>query len=147
MGFLRPIFYVLCMGFLHIGWAQQCSLDVGGEHNQMIIEVFQLNESQIEVMEMLRETLVAQKDKIQEEVQQLFDTHPQNNEEELMKLADKYRVLQSRLAEALQRSDEALLATFNERQYERYLVLCHEAVRIPYRVQPVPMPKDTVGPE
>ncbi|WP_422081238.1 hypothetical protein [Ulvibacterium sp.] len=123
--------------------AQDCTLDIGGDNTDMMVEVFQLSDQQIQTMENLKSDLEIQIKSLKEDIQKLFDDHPQSSTEELQVLADKYRVLEQKIMDASRECDKKLLTTFNERQYRRYLDLCREAFRKPIRIVPVAV-KDTV---
>jgi Skp family chaperone for outer membrane proteins len=124
--------------------AQDCTLDIGGDNTDMMIEVFQLSGKQIKTMENLKSDLEIQTKSLKEDIQKLFNDHPQSSTEELQVLADKYRVLEQKIMDASWECDKKLLTTFNEKQYRRYLDLCHEAFRKPIKIIPVAV-KDTVG--
>jgi len=126
--------------------AQNCTLDIGGKNIDMIVKIFQLNESQIGAMEELRAELEIKNKTVQEDIQKLFDQHPQSTPEELMTMAGKYKVLQQKIVDASYESDKKLLSLFNEKQYERYLILCEEAIRDPIRIIPV-LVEENVDPE
>lgn len=123
--------------------AQDCTLDIGGDNTDMMIEVFHLSDQQIKTMENLKSDLEIRIKSLKEAIQKLFDDHPQSSTEELQVLADKYRVLEQKIMDASWECDKKLLTTFNERQYGRYLDLCREAFRKPIRITPVAV-KDTV---
>lgn len=126
--------------------AQNCTLDIGGKNIDLIVKIFQLNEVQVETMEKLRAELEITAKTVEDDIQKLFDQHPQSTPEELTTLAGKYKVLQQKLVNASFESDTKLLATFNERQYERYLILCDEALRDPIRIVPVQI-GDSIDPK
>ncbi|MBU3025457.1 hypothetical protein Q4603_17005 [Zobellia galactanivorans] len=116
--------------------AQNCTLDIGGKNNEAIKTIFQLNEEQISTMEALQGELEVQTKDIEGQIEKLLAEHPQSSEEDLIKLAEKYKVLQQQLVQAAYDSDKKLLSLFNSKQYERYLRLCNEAIRIPIKVIP-----------
>lgn len=126
--------------------AQDCTLDIGGKNAEIIEQIFQLNASQKTTMETLRGELEIKTKGIEEEIQKLFDQQPQSTEEELITLAEKYKVLEQKLVNASWESDKKLLATFNTRQYERYTALCQEAFRKPIKVVPV-IVRDSIAPK
>ncbi|WP_273566248.1 hypothetical protein [Maribacter halichondriae] len=126
--------------------AQNCTLDIGGKNIDMIVKIFQLNEAQIGSMEELRAELEITNKTVEEDIQKLFDQHPQSTPEELMTMAGKYKVLQQKIIDASFESDKKLLSLFNEKQYERYLILCEEAIRDPIRIIPVSV-EEIIDPE
>jgi aminoglycoside phosphotransferase family enzyme len=126
--------------------AQNCTLDIGGKNTETIIDVFQLNEAQIATMETLRGELAVETKSVEDQIEKLLAEHPQSTEEDLIKLADKYKVLQQKIVNASYESDKKLLSQFNPKQYERYLQLCKAAIRRPIAVIPK-IYNDTIEPE
>jgi len=111
----------------------------------VIIQVFQLNDAQQEkLMNWLGELQLYHKEKA-DEIRQLFDTHPQQTTEELEQLAEKYKGLRDEIEANSRAMDLKLIATFNQKQYERYVALCREAGREPMVVEVVA--PDPPGPE
>ncbi len=135
---LKTINFFICfLAVAFFGQAQNCTLDIGGKNHTVIVDVFQLNSGQQAVMEVLRGELEIAQKEIEDEIQKLFETHPQSTETELITLADKYKILKEKMVSASWESDKKLLETFNQKQYERYLSLCYEALRDPIVVTPV----------
>ncbi len=97
-------------------------------------------------METLRSALEDAVKGLEDDIRKLLDSHPQSTEEDLMALADKYRALQQKMVSASWETDKKMLATFNPKQYERYLKLCMEAIRKPIRIRPV-LYKDSITPD
>ena len=114
----------------------ECMLGIGGKDSETIIQVFQLSEEQIQKMEDWQAELAVANRAFQEEIDLLFNTHPQGTMEELEALATKYRKLKDLVMENARAYDIRMLKIFNPRQYERYLELCASAKRIPYQVVP-----------
>jgi len=106
-----------------------------------------MNEDQIRKMETLRAELEIETKVIEDEIQKLFDNHPQSTQEELITLSNKYKVFQEKIVMASASTDKMLLSTFNQKQYDRYLELCYEAVRKPIKVQPAIVRDTIVAPE
>ena len=125
--------------FISNGNAQalECTLDIGGKNTQNVSDIFQLNEGQKSQMEVLRAEYSAAYTTFEEQSQKLLDEHPQSTTEELTTLANKYRALQEKITEASRDIDKKLLSSFNQRQYDLYLSLCHEAFRRPIEVTPL----------
>jgi len=124
---------------------QECTLDMGGQDRDLIIKIFQLNEEQIGKMENWRAELNLKNRVLQDQIEWLFENHPQSNEEDLINLSKKYNVLQRQILSNSRTYDQMLLGALNERQYERYILLCNEAMR-----KPLPVPdnyKSYVPPE
>ncbi len=135
--------FVAVVLFSFSGNAQDCTLDVGGKNSDMLIKVFQMNAEQIAKMEALGAELKIETKVIEDEIQKLFDNHPQSTPEELTTLSEKYKVFQLKIIMASKATDKMLLSSFNEKQYNRYLELCYEAVRKPIKVLPAVV-KDTI---
>lgn len=127
--------------------AQECTLDIGGKNAETLIKVFQLSTDQIGQMETWSAALALQNKETEEAIQKLFDSHPQSTPEELLQLAEKYKALQQKIVDASWQADKKLLTIFNEKQYERYLQLCMEAVRRPIKVVPTGVRDTIVDPE
>lgn len=142
--FLPVLFFSF---FTYVGSAQDCTLDIGGKNAEMVIKVFQLNESQIAQMEAWSAELAITNKAIEDDIQKMFDSEPQSSPEELTKLAEKYRALKSKMVLNSREADKKLLETFNEKQYERYLQLCNEAIRTPIKVIPIGVRDSIVTPE
>lgn len=123
--------------------AQECFLGIGGDDTDMIVNTFQLNESQIATMETLRGELEVNSKGIEDQITKLLAEHPQSKEEDLIAMGEKYKALQDQLVQLALQADKKLLETFNARQYERYLELCNEAVRRPIFVTPMVYEKET----
>ncbi len=126
--------------------SQNCTLDIGGKNSETIVKLFQLNPDQITKLEEFRQTLQDEILIIDNEIQNLFDTHPQSTQEELIALAEKYKVLQKKVVDASLEGDKKLLSTFNQKQYQRYVGLCNEALRDPIIITPVVI-EEVVDPE
>ncbi len=119
---------------------RDCMLGLGGSSAETIIQVFQLNEEQIQKMDDWTAELKLSNKVYQEEITQLFDTHPQSKTEDLEALATKYKVLKDKVLANTKEYDKRLLKLFNPKQYDRYLELCATANRIPFQVIPQPYP-------
>lgn len=143
-GFLTAfLFFILFFR----GSAQECTLGVGGKNTETLIKIFQLNETQASKMEELVAELAMATKLLEDDIQKLFDTHPQSTPDELTLLSEKYKVLEERLVAGHRQADIKVLSTFNQKQYERYLALCNEAVRIPLVVVPATVHDSIVDPK
>lgn len=140
-----PVLFFLF--FTLSGSAQDCTLDIGGKNGETLISVFQLNQTQIAQMETLSAELALTNKALEDDIQKLFDSHPQSTPEELTTLADKYRVLQQKMVDASWEADKKLLTIFNQKQYQRYLELCNEAIRKPIYVVPIGVKDSITDPE
>lgn len=146
--YLKAFLSVLIFSFFSLsGNAQDCTLDIGGKNSETLVRVFQLNEHQIGQMESWSAELAVANKAIEDDIQKLFDSHPQSTPEELTILAEKYRGLQQKMVNASYKADKKLLTIFNEKQYERYLQLCNEAIRVPIKVIPIGVKDSIPAPE
>lgn len=109
--------------------AQMCIIDVGNENSEQLKQVFQLNEAQIVVLEEYKVNLNKEIEVFQEQVQQLIKSHPQSNPDELMIFAKKHKDLEDQMFGLTVIYDQKLISLFNDKQYERYLLLCGKANR------------------
>jgi aminoglycoside phosphotransferase family enzyme len=118
---------------LNITHAQEkdCTLGLGGKDADVIVKVFRLNDEQQAKMMVWAGELEQYHKIMGDSIQALFDTHPQKTMEDLQALANKYRGFRDKIETAASIYDRKLLATFNQRQYERYEALCREALRTP----------------
>lgn len=132
-GFLLLIVFSLTPFFVA---AQECTLGVSEKSSEVLIKVFQLNEEQVAKMETWQAELELKTKSLEDEIQLLLDTHPQSSPQELITLAEKYQLLQQKIVNVSRETDISLLSIFNEKQYERYLMLCNEARRVPIKVIP-----------
>lgn len=128
------------------GGAQDCILDIGGKNSKTIIEIFQLNADQKATLESLRGDLAVTTERLEGLIQKVLKEYPQSSEEDLIKLANKYRDLQQELVLAAWESDKKLLELFNSKQYKAYLDLCKAANREPIQITPVTV-VDSLGPK
>jgi hypothetical protein len=130
---IRIIYLLLFAISLTLAHAQakDCTLGIGGKDTDVIIQVFQLNDEQQQKMQ-IWEGELAQYHKIMgDSIRTLFDTHPQKTMEDLQALANKYKAFRDKIETTSGIYDQKLLATFNQRQYEKYAALCREALRAP----------------
>ncbi len=147
MSNLRKIICTCVSGlFGFVAMAQDCTLDIGGRNSDAVMTIFQLNDTQQATMGNLKGELQITKKVLEDEIQKLFDTHPQSTQQELITLSDKYKDLKQKMVDAAWEADKQLLATFNPKQYQRYLDLCNEALRKPIKIMPVSY-KDSIAPE
>ena len=145
--YLKITVLFIALLFFFSGKAQDCTLDVGGKNTDVLVSVFQMNEAQVAKMEALGAELRIETKVVEDEIQLLFDTHPQSTQDELTRLSAKYKVLQEKIVMASKATDKMLLSSFNVKQYERYLELCNEAIRKPIRVVPVAIKDSNTNPK
>ncbi len=146
---MKIVLQIICLSFVFLSLpinAQNCTLDIGGKNAETMVTVFQLNEAQKATLETLQGELAVATKSLEDQIEKLLAEHPQSTEEELLKLADKYKVLQQKILTASYESDKKLLSEFNAKQYDRYLQLCRAAIRRPIAVVPK-VYNDSIAPE
>lgn len=111
--------------------AQECGLGIGGRDTDLIIQVFELSESQQGLLNTWVSELEAENAAIQQKARELLDSHPQSTTEELEVLGRKYQEFKEMMLANALRYDRMLLGTFSDLQYERYAKLCNEVRRSP----------------
>ncbi len=117
--------------FLFLVKAQECTLDLGSDNLELITKVFQLNETQVGQVEEWKAQLAVESRLIEEQIKELFNTHPQSNYDEIEAMSKKYKVFQDKLVNLSLSYDNKLVQVFNDKQYERYVTLCNEAALEP----------------
>jgi hypothetical protein len=122
------LFFMVLKGF---GQSEDCTLGIGGKDTETIIEVFQLSEEQLTQMKGWIQELNKSNEVIEEQIDILLEKHPQSNEEELLELAEKFKVLRAQIVANSKICDQKLVGILNEKQYMRYSSLCEEAFRRP----------------
>lgn len=109
--------------------AQMCILDLGSKNSDQIQQVFQLKEAQITALDVFKLQLNKEITVLEAQVKELLETHPQSNPDELLVLAKKHKELEDQMFDITVSYDQKLISLFNEKQYERYVLLCNEAKR------------------
>ena len=125
---------------------EDCILGVGITENETIIDVFQLNEMQSEQMINFSAELKYRNELLNNQAENILKRHPQSSTAELMVLAEKYNVIRDSMARIQRMIDIKTLKLFNEKQYKRYLELCTEAYRQPFRIIPT-FDQDSIPPK
>ncbi len=114
-----------------------CILGVGITKDETIIAIFQFNEEQAEQMVNFSAELKYRNELLNNQAENILKRHPQSSVAELMVLAEKYNVIRDSMARVQRMIDIKTLKLFNKKQYQRYLELCTEAYRQPFRVVPI----------
>ena len=132
-GLIKLFCAVLLCSNLSFGQLQDCTLGIGNKDTEVIYQVFKLSEEQKVVAKALAAEYQKNSLLIQKQVDQLFESHPQGNPEDLQLMARKFDSLKIQLSSMSRSYDQKLLGLFNEKQYEVYLQLCNEVMRKPLR--------------
>lgn len=114
---------------------EDCTLDIAGTDSEVITKLFQLNKDQTITLENLRAEVGVKNRVLYDQIKWLFDNHPQDTEDDLTNMAKKYDVMHRQIMANARLYDQKFLGTLNPLQYERYTVLCDEALR-----KPLPVP-------
>lgn len=131
------LFFVVAVFFTQGLWAQNdCILGVGVTSNETIIEVFQLNEEQADKMANFAAELQYRNELLNGQIENTRKKHPQSSKEDLMKLAEKYKIMMDSVEIIQKMIDKKVLTLFNKKQYDRYINLCQETYMRPIYVIP-----------
>ena len=122
---------VLLLPSLNYGQLQDCTLGLGNKDTDVIFKVFKLSEEQQALAEAMAAEYRTNSRLIQDEVDLLFESHPQRTPEDLQRMAQKFDSLKIQLTAMSRSYDEKLVGLFNQKQYEVYLQLCNEVMRKP----------------
>lgn len=138
MIFLKKLFLgVLFILFSTTLMAQEdCILGVGFTDDAILIDVFQMSEMQQKQLADFKGELKHRNELLNAQLEDIATRHPQSTVEELTELAGKYNGIMDSMRLVQATIDKRVLATFNQKQYDRYLSLCKEANRTPYVVEP-----------
>ncbi|MEE9364643.1 MAG: hypothetical protein V3U92_18745 [Cellulophaga sp.] len=136
MNLKKQIVSTLCLFMAFLGYAQDCTLGINGKDAQTIISVFQLNDGQVYKMTNWGAELDDKTKLLQDKIEALLKEHPQETNAELAKLALKHNNILSEIVDLSKAYDKKLIAVFNDKQRERYTLLCKEAMRKPLLVTP-----------
>ncbi|MBQ4914379.1 hypothetical protein J8L85_08030 [Maribacter sp. MMG018] len=138
MIFLKKLFLgVLFILFSTTLMAQEdCVLGVGFTDDAILIDVFQMSEMQQKQLADFKGELKHRNELLNAQLEDIATRHPQSTVEELTELAGKYNGIMDSMRLVQATIDKRVLATFNQKQYDRYLSLCKEANRTPYVVEP-----------
>ncbi|WP_291866947.1 hypothetical protein [Maribacter sp.] len=126
--------------------SQDCTLNIGGGNAEVMTSVFQLNANQVAKLQALQGEYIIKAKTLQDEMEKVLEKHPQSTPDELTSLGKKYTVLEQNLVGLSKATDKEFLEIFNEKQYNRYLQLCKEAIRKPIVIQPI-IYNDSISPK
>ena len=113
---------------------EDCYLGIGGRDDDRIVQVFQLSEQQAEQLRNWGAELKVRNDILEDRAQSLLKKHPQSTTEDIVAMSDKFKVLLDSMKSNMRMLDQRLLSTFNEEQYNLYILLCTEILRNPIYV-------------
>ncbi|WP_133248439.1 hypothetical protein [Flagellimonas aquimarina] len=113
---------------------QDCILGIGGQDDEMISEVFQLNDEQMEKMRNWSAELRIRNEILKNQAEFLLKKHAQSSPEDLVAMSQKYKDILDSMKQNVLRQDKRLLSIFNEKQYNFYLELCSQLTLQPIYV-------------
>ncbi len=113
---------------------EDCYLGIGGRDDERIAQVFQLTEQQVEQLRNWGAELKVRNELLEDRAHAILKNHPQSTTEDIVKMSDEFKVLLDSMTSNMLMLDQRLLGTFNEEQYNLYIMLCSEIFRNPIYV-------------
>lgn len=111
-----------------------CMLGVGGPDEEIIAQVFQLNDEQREKLKNWSAELKVRNDILRDQAEFLMKQNEESSPEVLVAVSQKYRVIQDSMEQNVRMMDKRLLTIFNHKQYQYYIKLCGELSLRPIHV-------------
>ena len=111
-----------------------CMLGVGGPDGETIIEVFQLNDQQKEHLANWSAELRYRNEILRDQAEFLLKRNDTMPPEELLKVSKRYNAILDSMQQNIRMMDMRMLALFNDRQYERYILLCRQLSMRPIHI-------------
>ena len=111
-----------------------CTLGVGGKDDEVIIEVFQLNDEQQENLKNWSAELKVRNMYLKDKAKSLLKKHQQSPPSALMEMSYQYQQILDSMRSNVRLIDRRLLGTFNQKQYDLYVELCGMISMSPMRV-------------
>ncbi|TNF74715.1 MAG: hypothetical protein EP302_02675 [Bacteroidetes bacterium] len=121
---------VISLATWHAG-AQDCALGMGGTDPRQIAELFQLEGWQQERMHHWAETLESENAPLQQKLDSLLESHPQETPEQLTALGQQFEAIKEQMVQNSLRYDRLLLGILRPGQYRKYEAFCREVNRMP----------------
>ncbi len=113
---------------------QECLLGVGGEDDETIAEVFQLNEEQLENLRNWSAELKIRNEILQNQADYFLKKHAESSPEELLKVSAEYKGIIDSMRQNVRMMDKRLLTILNPKQYEFYVELCSKLTLRPIHI-------------
>jgi len=110
---------------------EECYLGIGGKDDAAITEVFQLNDEQIENLKNWGAELKFRNEIFENKLENLLKNHAQSSPEDLMKMSFKYKAYLDSIVGNIRLLDKRMLSTFNDKQYNLYIMMCNQLLRTP----------------
>lgn len=125
------LFYFFLLSSLHCVAQEECILGIGGQDDEVIEEVFQLNDDQMEKMKNWGAELKIRNEILKDQADFLLKKHIQSSPEDLVAMSYKYKDILDSMKQNMRMLDKRLLSTFNGKQYNFYLKLCDQLTLLP----------------
>ena len=123
----------MATGFL--GLAQEdCMLGIGGKNDEVIAEVFQLNDEQKEKLRNWSAELKIRNDILKDQAKYLLKKNEESSPEVLMTFSHTYRGLLDSMKSNVRMIDKRMLSIFNDNQYRLYMQLCNQLSMRPIHI-------------
>ncbi len=119
---------------LHCAAQEECILGIGGQDDEVIEEVFQLNEDQKEKMKNWGAELKIRNEILKDQAGYLLKKSEQSSPEDLIVMSYKYKDILDSMKQNVRMLDKRLLSIFNDKQYNFYLELCNQLSLLPIYV-------------
>ena len=108
-----------------------CYLGIGGKDDERITEVFQLSEEQVEKLRNWGAELKFRNEIFELRAKSLLKNHAQASPEDLLKMSYDYKAILDSMTANMRMLDKRMLSTFNDKQYNLYIMLCNQLSRSP----------------
>ncbi len=132
---MKPIiFYIFLISCFFSAAQEECFLGIGGQDDETIVAVFQLNDVQSEKLKNWGAELKIRNGILKDQAKHLLNRHAQSSPEDLMTMSYKYRDILDSMKQNSRMLDLRLLAIFNDNQYNLYIELCEQITLRPIYV-------------
>ncbi|MDT0608227.1 hypothetical protein [Croceitalea rosinachiae] len=129
---IRKLLFVLILFITNLSFGQEdCYLGIGGKDDVVITEVFQLSEEQVENLRNWGAELEFRNEIFKIKAKKLLKNHGQASPEDLLRMSYDYKAILDSMAANMRLLDKRMLGTFNNKQYNLYIMLCNQLSRSP----------------
>ncbi|WP_339143308.1 hypothetical protein [Croceitalea sp. MTPC5] len=110
---------------------EECYLGIGGKDDEVITKVFQLTDAQVKNLTNWGAELKFRNEIYELKLEHLLKKHAQSSPEDLMKMSITYKAYLDSISGNMMLLDKRMLSTFNDEQYNLYIMLCNQLLRSP----------------
>ena len=128
------VFYLFVMLNFSVLAQEDCMLGIGGQDDETITEVFQLNEEQKENLKNWSAELKIRNEILRDKAEYLLKQNEESSPELLLKVSKEYRDILDSIKKNVRMIDKRMLSTFNPKQYEFYMELCNQLTLRPIHI-------------